>query len=282
MLSTYFAVICERVDYIRALADRFPDTSLADRWGLLCHGGDLSMSMLLAAYSRGIFPWFNPDDPLLWWTPDPRCVILPEEYHMPRRSARALRALPLRITMDRAFSQVLNGCSNREKTWLSQDMKDAYLALHRAGFAHSVEAWLDGELVGGLYGLALGRAFYGESMFHTVSEASRACLAALCALLVLRGVTLLDCQQETAHIMAQGGSLLPRDLFERELESALTFDFDEDDALTREYADMPLEREHAWPFLPWRTRYEHADGLWRPLPEGRRPAPAHRVVVQKG
>lgn len=208
-------------DLIRELAGRFPDTALAHPTGVLCRGGDLSLPTLLAAYSRGIFPWFDENSPILWWSPDPRCVILPEEYHLPRRSRRTLRQKNFAITLDQAFEQVITSCGRRAQTWITPDIVESFLVLHATGFAHSVEAWLDDRLVGGLYGLALGRAFFGESMFHTESEASRACLAALIALMKERGMTLLDCQQETPHIMAQGGRLLPRQDFEQRLARAL-------------------------------------------------------------
>ncbi len=307
-------------DLIRELAGRFPDTSLAHPEGVLCRGGDLSLPTLLAAYSRGIFPWFDKDSPILWWSPDPRCVILPEEYHLPRRSRRSLRHKHFAITLDQAFEQVISSCGKRAQTWITPDIVESFLVLHATGFAHSVEAWLDDRLVGGLYGLALGRAFFGESMFHTESEASRACLAALVALMKERGMTLLDCQQETPHIMAQGGRLLPRREFERRLAQALAAPelgtqevpqtqgaqetgerllyrahpqdlsgaggtdllahgstnlqgTDEegdkacapDNALAREYADLPEQRKSLWPYLPWRTSYVHKEGGWKPV-----------------
>lgn len=225
--------------FIRFLASVFPSTrdnpDLDRGEGIVCQGGKLSVPLLLAAYSRGIFPWYNPGDPVLWWSPNPRCVLLPENYHLPRRAARTLRKARFTITLDAAFEDVLAGCANREETWLSPEMRLAYTALFETGFAHSVEAWQEGRLVGGLYGVALGRAFFGESMFHTVTEASRGCLAALVDLLRLRGVTLLDCQQETAHVMAQGATLLDRVDFEERLARALALDPSSDDALTREY-----------------------------------------------
>ena len=250
-------------DYIRQLAARFPSTREASPVGIVCQGGDLSLPMTLAAYSKGIFPWNGENEPILWWSPAPRCVLPPGEYHCPGRSVRALRKKNFRITFDAAFRSVLNFCGMRMQTWLTQDLKTCFLALHEAGFAHSVEAWDDEEtLVGGLYGLGLGRFFFGESMFHIAPYASRACLKALCELLAMRGVTVLDCQQESKHIMAQGGRLLSREDFEERLEKAMTPDETAADALSREYADTPELRKSLWPFLPWKSTYAWLDGVW--------------------
>lgn len=253
-------------DVLRALAARFPDTGEADPVGVVCQGGNLSLPLLLAAYSRGIFPWFNEGEPILWWSPDPRCVIVPEEYHCPKRALRAMKKAAFRVTCDTAFDRVIQACGMRKETWLGPSMKAAYLELHEAGFAHSVEAWQGNTLVGGLYGLALGRAFFGESMFHTVSEASRVSLRALIALMQKRGMTLLDCQQESAHIMAQGGRLLARRDFEARLQEALTYCEDAQDMLTLEYASVPAAERRLWPFLPWKRDYGQdvwQDGAWQ-------------------
>ncbi len=144
-------------------------------------------------------------------------------------------------------------------------MRIAYNRMFRFGFAHSVEAWLDGKLVGGLYGVSIGRVFYGESMFHTVPEASRVCLKALTELLRLRGIVLLDCQQQTQHIMSQGGIMLERDDFEERLRQALALDLSSADALTLEYAGDPKLRKKYWPYLPWQQHYIHKDGTWQAL-----------------
>ncbi len=248
---------------LRQVIPQLPPTSGAHPSGAVFHGGDLSLEMLLACYSQGIFPWFNEDQPPLWWSPDPRCMLEPGSYHLPRRAARSIRRAGFAITLDADFAGVLRGCADRPSTWLSEDMREAYQRLHDVGYAHSVEAWLDGRLVGGLYGVALGRAFFGESMFHTVSEASRACMAALNALLVLRGATLLDCQQDTPHVLAQGAVNVPRTEFERRLKLAMTWDPDSGDALTAEYLGRgPMHV--MWPWLPWATRYVHEDGAWKP------------------
>ncbi|MCR5813662.1 MAG: leucyl/phenylalanyl-tRNA--protein transferase [Desulfovibrio sp.] len=202
----------------------FPPMSFADKNGLLCFGGDLRPERLLAAYSLGIFPWYDENNPILWWSLTPRCVLLPGAFHLPRRAKRSLRKEPFELTWDKSFAEVIKACAapraGEASTWLIEEMQQAYLALHRLGFAHSVEAWRDGQLVGGLYGIGLGRAFFGESMFHRTSEASRAALAGLVALLALRDVVVLDCQQESPHMMAMGATLLSRHAFEAKLRKA--------------------------------------------------------------
>ncbi|MCR5561793.1 MAG: leucyl/phenylalanyl-tRNA--protein transferase [Desulfovibrio sp.] len=207
------------------LAECFPPVENARGDGLLCHGGDLCVERLVAGYSRGIFPWYDETTPILWWSPDPRCVLPLEKFHLPRRSARAIRHARFRLTWDEAFDEVISACagprSTSDGTWLVPEMRSAYAELHRQGYAHSVEAWQDGHLVGGLYGVGLGRAFFGESMFHRVSEASRAALSGLVSLLRQRGVTLLDCQQETPHMMRMGARMIPRREFLARLAAAL-------------------------------------------------------------
>ncbi|MBQ7456559.1 MAG: leucyl/phenylalanyl-tRNA--protein transferase [Desulfovibrio sp.] len=189
----------------------FPPVEMADEQGLLCFGGDLRPERLLAAYSLGIFPWYD-KEPLLWWSLDPRCILPLSAFHLPKRSQRTLKNHPFALTMDTAFSEVIVACAAPRTdgggTWITPAMQQAYCTLHTLGFAHSVEAWQDGELVGGLYGVGLERAFFGESMFHRRPEASRAALAGLVAFLRLRNVVLLDCQQETPHMMAMGAQMV--------------------------------------------------------------------------
>lgn len=213
---------------ISAYASMFLSIETGQKNGLLCRGGDLHPARLLAAYSLGIFPWYDETLPILWWSPDPRCVILPNKFSLPARSARAIRRKPFLLTLDTAFSQVIRACAmprrnslDANATWITAEMIRAYEILHDLGYAHSVEAWMDDKLVGGLYGIALGKAFFGESMFCTVSEASRAALAGLIKLLRQRGSTLLDCQQETPHIMRMGGSLISRRDFLQRLQEAM-------------------------------------------------------------
>ncbi len=209
------------------LTDRlvFPDPELAED-GLLAIGGDLSVPRLLQAYRSGIFPWFGEEDPLLWWSPPERALLHPGHLHLSARSRRSLRQRPFEIRFDTAFEAIIGHCARvsrpgQDGTWITQDMRDAYLALHRAGHAHSVEAWRNGELRGGLYGVSLGGAFFGESMFSLEPEASRAALAALDARLAGWGFTLLDGQLPHEGLVGYGFRVVPRRLFLTELQEAL-------------------------------------------------------------
>jgi leucyl/phenylalanyl-tRNA--protein transferase len=192
----------------------FPDPEQAEPDGLLAVGGDLSPARLLLAYAMGIFPWFNEDDPILWWSPDPRCVVLPGEAHIPRSTLRKLRRGDFEIRFDTAFENVMRACAapreGQPGTWISEPMVAAYAALHRAGYAHSVEAWQGGELVGGLYGVSLGAAFFGESMFARAPDASKAAFAALCEKAFGWGFHFIDAQVPTPHLERLGASLVPR------------------------------------------------------------------------
>ncbi len=187
----------------------FPHPSLAEDNGLLAVGGDLSVQRLLAAYSQGIFPWYSEGDPPLWWFTDPRLVIFPAEFKVSRRLARTLRNTAFHITFDQDFSRIIGSCAavrkeNGEGTWINTDMQKAYGELHQAGYAHSVECWLDGKLAGGLYGIKLGNVFFGESMFTRISNGSKAALVALVTHLRQQGVALIDCQMTTDHLVTFG------------------------------------------------------------------------------
>lgn len=191
--------------------DAFPDPHHAPSDFPLAMGGDLTVERLVAAYRRGIFPWPSPEGLLLWWSPDPRTVIVPSELHVSRRLQRRLRRGEFTITWNTAFEEVVQGCAiprDREGggTWITPEMRDAYLALHRRGQAHSIECRQDGELVGGLYGVEVGRMFCGESMFSRVPDASKAALAALCA----AQYVLIDCQMPSEHLFRLGARLIPR------------------------------------------------------------------------
>ena len=203
----------------------FPDPFDAEPDGLLAVGGDLSPHRLVAAYSLGLFPWYHEDTPPLWWTPDPRCVLLPEEFHLPRSLARVLKAEVFELSFDRAFAEVVEGCAaprgDYDGTWLVPEMVQAYINLHKLGIAHSVEAWQDGELAGGLYGVSLGSAFFGESMFYRKANASKAAFAYLVGSLRDSGFTLIDCQQETSNILRFGARAIPRAEFMERLAKAL-------------------------------------------------------------
>ncbi len=201
----------------------FPHPSLAEENGLLAVGGDLSVERLLAAYSNGIFPWYSQGDPPLWWFTNPRLVIFPEEFKVSKRLARTLRNTAFQISFDEDFSRIISLCAtvrreNGEGTWISPEMQKAYEELHRAGYAHSVECWLDGELAGGLYGVQLGNVFFGESMFTTISNGSKAALAALVINLQQQGVALIDCQMTTDHLVTFGAREIEGSEFRRLLQ----------------------------------------------------------------
>ena len=194
------------------------DTALAEPNGLLAAGGDLSAERLLSAYRRGIFPWYSPGEPLLWWSPDPRMVLFPGEVRISRSLNRTLKSADYQIRLDSAFAEVIAACAAPREhgagTWISDEMQTAYRCLHQLGYAHSVETWVEREgkstLVGGLYGIAIGRVFYGESMFSRVSNASKIALAHLCRLLERRGFVVIDCQMNTAHLASLGAREIPR------------------------------------------------------------------------
>jgi leucyl/phenylalanyl-tRNA--protein transferase len=185
--------------------------------GLLAAGGDLTPRRLLAAYARGIFPWFSQGEPILWWSPDPRMVLFPDDLIIRSAFAKVLRNRPYEIRVDNAFAEVMAGCAaprdGQNGTWIVPEMQAAYLRLHKLGYAHSVETWIEGELVGGLYGVALGRAFFGESMFSRHKDASKIALAHLCALLRQKGFGIIDCQMETSHLASLGARPMPRSEF---------------------------------------------------------------------
>ncbi len=203
----------------------FPATEQALSYpnGLLAVGGDLSVDRLLQAYSRGIFPWYEDPQLILWWSPDPRSVLFPAELRVSRSLRKNLRRAEFRITTDRVFHRVLSGCAapraSQRGTWITNSMARAYMALHRAGHAHSIEVWNQHQqLVGGLYGVALGQVFFGESMFSRANDASKAALAALVRLLPEQGLKIIDCQVESEHLNSMGARNIPRLDFEQYLD----------------------------------------------------------------
>ena len=204
-----------------------PDKALRNPNGLLCAGGDLSKERLLQAYRHGIFPWYSGDEPILWWSPDPRMVLFCDELKVSRSLAKNRRNKGFEVRIDFAFSRVIKGCSEARKgepgTWLRKDMQAAYLALHRAGHAHSFETWQAGELVGGLYGVAIGRMFYGESMFSRATDASKVALVALVEELQGRGFPLIDCQQRTPLLASLGAREIPRRQFLRRVTALVNY-----------------------------------------------------------
>lgn len=207
-------------------SDPFPpvERALKNPNGLLAAGGELTVPRLLEAYRRGIFPWYSSAEPVLWWSPDPRMVLYCEELKVSRSLAKSVRNKGYEVRVDTAFEAVLAGCADRpEGTWLGRPMRAAYLALHRAGYAHSFETWLGRDLVGGLYGVALGRMFYGESMFSRATDASKVALVRLVESLKARGFPLIDCQMRTELLASLGAREIPRRAFLRALQPLVNY-----------------------------------------------------------
>lgn len=200
----------------------FPPTDCAEKNGLLAIGGDLSPQRLIAAYRLGIFPWYSDGDPLLWWYPHPRLVLFPGEFKIPRRLQRYFRNNPVKITRDCAFPEVIKECATIRTetgcgTWITTEMQAAYVKMHRMGFAHSIECWQENHLVGGLYGIALGQVFFGESMFSRTQCASQFALIALIAFLKKNNFQMVDCQMTTNHLIRFGA----REISGREFQDHL-------------------------------------------------------------
>ena len=196
----------------------FPPTHFAGSDGLLCIGGDLSPKRLVLAYEKGIFPWFSENEPLLWWSPDPRLVIFPGNIHISKSLKKKIKRSPFDIKIDNAFEKTIRSCvivrkERDEGTWIIPEMVAAYTKLHYLGYAHSIEAWIDNRLVGGLYGVCLGGSFFGESMFSFESDASKIALVALANLLKKNNFDLIDCQVTTQHLLDMGAVEIPRDTF---------------------------------------------------------------------
>jgi leucyl/phenylalanyl-tRNA---protein transferase len=205
--------------------DPFPpvERALKNPNGLLAAGGDLSTERLLQAYRRGVFPWYSGMEPVLWWSPDPRMVLYCDELKVSRSLGKNLRNKGYEVRIDSAFAAVLEGCADRPQTWLGADMKKAYLRLHRAGYAHSFETWRGPDLVGGLYGVAIGRMFYGESMFSQATDASKVALVALVGELRARQFPLIDCQMHTPLLASLGAREIPRRAFVRALSTLVNY-----------------------------------------------------------
>ena len=203
----------------------FPHPELANEDGILAIGGDLSIERLLIAYNNGLFPWYNPDDPILWWSPDPRFVLFPEELKIAKSMRSYFNQKKFDVTFDKDFEQVIRHCKNQKRegqgggTWISEDMVQAYCNLHLAGYAHSVEVWNGQDLAGGLYGISLGKVFYGESMFSKKSNASKVGFITLVKYLTAKGYQLIDCQQETQHLKSLGGRSISRKAFLKLLDN---------------------------------------------------------------
>jgi leucyl/phenylalanyl-tRNA--protein transferase len=204
----------------------FPEPRLSKADGLLAMGGDLGIDRLVLAYRMGIFPWYGPKQPILWWSPDPRLVLYPESFHISRSLMKTLKSGRLTVTFDRQFREVITACAHTPRhhqpgTWITDDMRDAYCRLHEAGYAHSVEVREQDQLVGGLYGVSIGRCFFGESMFSRKSDASKVGLATLVNRLRSWSFHLIDCQVTTDHLVRLGAQEIPRKQFLAELQTAL-------------------------------------------------------------
>lgn len=204
---------------VYALGDdlTFPPPQHAED-GLLAVGGDLSVERLVSAYCAGIFPWYSDDDPILWWSPDPRMVLIPGEEHISRSLARTIRRGSFRLTLDTAFPEVIAECArvprgDQDGTWITDEMQAAYIALHDTGYAHSVECWQEDTLVGGLYGVSLGGCFFGESMFSLRTDASKVAFVTLAQLVSTWGFTMIDCQVENPHLYRMGAREIARSEF---------------------------------------------------------------------
>ncbi|HUQ27709.1 MAG TPA: leucyl/phenylalanyl-tRNA--protein transferase [Usitatibacter sp.] len=195
--------------------------------GLLCAGADLSPARIVDAYSRGIFPWFSEGDPILWWSPDPRMVLFPDELKVSRSLRKTLTHGTFETRFDTAFEEVIGQCAaprhGQAGTWIVPEMAEAYTALHKQGVAHSVESWREGELVGGLYGISLGRVFFGESMFSREADASKVALVRLVERLRAKGADLIDCQQATAHLASLGAREIRRAEFAKRVQDSIQY-----------------------------------------------------------
>ena len=240
-----------RIYWINPLDERisFPpvERALLEPDGLLAAGGDLSVERLELAYRSGIFPWYEPGQPILWWSPDPRAVLFPRRLRLGRSLRKALRNRPWQVSFDQAFAEVVAACAEPRAgtsgTWITPEMLEAYTALHRQGLAHSVEIRRDGHLVGGLYGVAIGRVFFGESMFSRVPDASKVALAYLARHLDAWAYALIDCQLPNPHLLSLGAELMPRDEFV--------------ERVTREVSESPDAH-------PWSVDATLAVDAWRP------------------
>ncbi|NQT77818.1 MAG: leucyl/phenylalanyl-tRNA--protein transferase [Bacteroidetes bacterium] len=205
----------------------FPDPSYAEEEGILALGGDLSVDRLVLAYANGIFPWYTEDSPILWWSPDPRMVLFPDRFKVSKSLKQLVRSDKYTFTYDKDFDRVIRKCAEisrkgQNTTWITREMLKAYANLHEAGFAHSVETWFGNELVGGLYGISLGKAFFGESMFYDMRDASKFALYHLIDLLKKWDFELIDAQQDTEHLRSLGAISIPRNEFLDKLEMAVT------------------------------------------------------------
>ena len=232
------------IPWIKSARDFPPvDNALDEPSGLLCMGGNLEPETVLTAYSRGIFPWYSDDQPILWWSPDPRMVLFADELKISKSLSKTIRANKFEIRFDTAFAEVITACAEPRSpglgTWILPEMQAAYMRLHQIGFAHSAEAWRDGKLVGGLYGIAMGHMFYGESMFARETDASKVAFVALVEKLKADGFELIDCQQETRHLASFGARPIPRKQFTQRLQELITLNSDNSPTSYWKTTDLP-------------------------------------------
>lgn len=204
----------------------FPDPRLADDDGLIAHGGELTPEFLLSAYCQGIYPWFCEDEPILWWSPNPRMVLLPENFKLRKSLQQVIRRGTFEVKVDTAFKEVITQCSKiarpaQDETWITNDMVSAYIKLHELGFAHSFESYYQGKLVGGLYGISIGNCFFGESMFFTKTDASKVAFYHLVQFAQKHNFAFIDAQQETEHLKSLGAEIIPREEFLEQLTETL-------------------------------------------------------------
>jgi leucyl/phenylalanyl-tRNA---protein transferase len=214
--------------FILDTTNRFPDPDHSDKSGLLAVGGDLSPNRLLAAYTSGIFPWYSKDEPILWWSPDPRLILIPNKIKISKSLNQTMRNKGFEVKFDTDFEEVIHECATIRRpegngTWITEEMKEAYIHLHQLGYAHSVGTYLHGRLVGGLYGVSLGKVFFGESMFFKLRDASKISLVTLVRKLAEWKFHFIDAQIETSHLLSMGGELIPRKDFLTNLKDALNF-----------------------------------------------------------
>ncbi|MBV1920862.1 MAG: leucyl/phenylalanyl-tRNA--protein transferase [Pseudomonadales bacterium] len=216
-----------QIPFIGYHCDGFPpvENALDEPNGLLVAGGDLAPERLIEAYSKGIFPWYEDDQPILWWSPAPRAVLYPAEFSPSRSLKKTLRKQTFKITVDTVFPEVIVSCSkpriSGDGTWITTDMTEAYIKLHQLGYAHSIEAWAGSKLVGGLYGICLGSIFFGESMFSTKSDASKVAFCSLVELCNNKGINLIDCQVANPHLASLGAVDIPRATFKKHLQTSI-------------------------------------------------------------
>lgn len=225
------------IPWLQNSSDPFPsvDEALVDPNGLLAAGGGLTKQRLISAYRSGIFPWYSPGEPVLWWSPDPRCVLIPDQLHVSRSMRKRLKRKDYEVCFDRNFPAVIEACSeprgDEEGTWITREMKQAYCSLHEQGLAHSIEVYIDNQLVGGLYGIAMGKLFFGESMFSRSRDASKIAFIKMVEQLRNWGYVLIDCQVSNGHLFSLGATEIARDEFMSYLD---------------QYRDMPIN--HSWLF----------------------------------